>query len=287
MPRLRVFLFSAAVSLWLSSCFGGGPDLPVPTEQQAAAVQWNNQGHAAFKDGDYAQALAAYRKALEINRSTEDADGIAMELVNISTVYDRLGDRANSLNALDQILVPSGIPIPPTRKAEAAYRKAVYFFEDGDAAQASSWSAKALALCQGASCSVEGRIFNLEARMELSKKNTAASLTHARRALAVNRSTGDKIEEANSLRLIADASFQSKDFATAQQFYDDAFRLDKEAGSAAKIALDLMGLGRSLAQQGRRAEAADFFRRTYSVSEGAGDTKAMEEATAEIKKVAP
>ena len=286
MRMLHLFLI-AALGFLLSSCLGGGPDLPVLTEQQAAAVQWNNQGHLAFKDGAYAQALAAYRKALEINRSTEDADGIALELVNISTVYDRLGDRANSLNALDQILVPSGIPIPPARKAEAAYRKAVYFLEDGDYAQASVWSDKALALCQGAGCPVEGRLFNLKARMELSKKNAATSLIHARHALTVNRSTGDKIEEANSLRLIADASFQSKDFATAQQFYDDALRLDKEAGSAAKIALDLMGLGRSLAQQGRRAEAADFFRRAYSVSEGAGDSKAMEEAAAEIKKLTP
>jgi tetratricopeptide (TPR) repeat protein len=284
MPHL--FLI-AALSFLLSSCFGGGPDLPVLTEQQAAALQWNNQGHLAFKDGAYAQALAAYRKALEINRSTEDADGIALELVNISTVYDRLGDRANSLSALDQILVPSGIPIPAARKAEAAYRKAVYFLEDGEYAQAAAWSDKSLALCQGASCSVEGRLFNLKARMELSKKNTAASLSHARRALASNRSSGDKIEEANSLRLIADASFQSKDFATAQQFFDDALRLDKEAGSAAKIALDLMGLGRSHVQQGRRTEAADFFRRAYSVSEGAGDTKAMEEAAAEIRKVTP
>lgn len=277
----------AALSFLLASCFGGGPDLPVLTEQQAAALRWNNQGHLAFKDGAYEQALAAYRKALEINRSTEDADGIALELVNISTVYDRLGDRANSLSALDQILVPSGIPIPPARKAEAAYRKAVYFFEDGDAAQASAWSDKTLALCQGASCPVEGRLFNLKARMELSKKNTAASLSHARRALTVNRSTGDKIEEANSLRLIADASFHSRDFATAQQFYDDALRLDKEAGSAAKIALDLMGLGHSLAQQGKRTDAADYFRRAYSVAEGAGDSKTRDEAAAEIKNAIP
>jgi tetratricopeptide (TPR) repeat protein len=283
MPRLRVFLFSAAVSLLLSSCFGGSPDLPVLTEQQAAAVQWNNQGHAAFKDGDYAQALAAYRKALEINRSTEDVDGIAMELVNISTVYDRLGDRTSSLNALDQILVPSGIPITPTRKAEAAYRKAVYFLEDGDDAQASAWSDKALVLCQNTGCPVEGRLFNLKARMALGK-NPAAAITHAHHALVLNRSTGDKIEEANSLRLIADASLQSKDFATAQQFFDDALRLDKEAGSAAKIALDLMGLGRSLARQGRSVEAQEYFRRAYSVFESINDVRNMRAAEDMMKE---
>ena len=63
--------------------------------------------------------------------------------------------------------------------------------------------------------------------------------------------------------------------------------VDKDTGAATKIALDLMGLGRSIARQGRRAEAVEYFRRAYSVSEGAGDTKAMEDAAAEIKKVTP
>jgi len=63
--------------------------------------------------------------------------------------------------------------------------------------------------------------------------------------------------------------------------------LDKETGSAEKIALDLMGLGRSLARQGKRNEAREYFQRAYFVSEGAGDARAMNEATAEIKKLAP
>ncbi len=49
--------------------------------------------------------------------------------------------------------------------------------------------------------------------------------------------------------------------------------LDKDTGAAAKIALDLMGLGRSIARQGRRAEAVEYFQRAYSVSEGAGDPR--------------
>lgn len=63
--------------------------------------------------------------------------------------------------------------------------------------------------------------------------------------------------------------------------------LDKETGAAEKIALDLMGVGRSLARQGKRKEAMDYFQRAYFVSEGAGDTRGMEAAAAEIKKLAP
>ena len=65
------------------------------------------------------------------------------------------------------------------------------------------------------------------------------AMNHARRALPLNRNAGDKNEEANSLRLIADASLKLEDFKTAQQSYDDALRLDKESGAAAKIALEI------------------------------------------------
>jgi len=64
-------------------------------------------------------------------------------------------------------------------------------------------------------------------------------------------------------------------------------RLDKETGAAEKIALDLMGLGRSLARQGKRKEAMDYFQRAYFVSEGTGDTRGMQDAAAEIKRLAP
>ena len=64
-------------------------------------------------------------------------------------------------------------------------------------------------------------------------------------------------------------------------------QLDKVSGAAEKIALDLMGLGRSLARQGKRKEALEYFQRAYFVSEGAGDAQAMNEAAAEIKKLAP
>jgi len=48
-----------------------------------------------------------------------------------------------------------------------------------------------------------------------------------------------------------------------------------------------MGLGRSNARQGRRAEAVEYFQRAYSVAEGAGDSKALEEAAAEMRMQPP
>jgi tetratricopeptide (TPR) repeat protein len=281
MKRWRMFLFVTPTVLVLTACAGNPPVL---TEQQLDAIQFNQRGETAFRRGDYAQALQEYQGALAIHRSVENVAGIATELLNLSVVYRRLGDKVAAQTTLDQILMDKSLAFSADQKAEAAYRKAGYYLDDGNEPEALSWLNKALEYCHG--CNAEGRLYNLLARMSLTSQPQDA-MTHARRALALNRSASDKNEEANSLRLIADAAFKLEDFKTAQQSYDDALRLDKDTGAAAKIALDLMGLGRSIARQGRRAEAVEYFQRAYSVSEGAGDAKAMEEAAAEMKRLTP
>ena len=282
MKRRHILLFVLAAVLVLTAGCGSNP--PALTEQQETAIQFNQRGEAAFRHGDYAQALQEYQGALSIHRSVENVAGVATELLNLSVVYRRFGDKSAAQTALDQILTERSPAFSADQKAEAAYRKAGFYLDDSNETEALSWVNKALEYCHG--CGAEGRLYNLMARMALTSRPQDA-MNHARRALTLNRSAGDKNEEANSLRLIADAAFQSGDFKTAQQSYDDALRLDKDTGVAIKIALDLMGLGRSIARQGRRAEAVEYFQRAYSVSEGAGDTRAMEDAAAEIKKVTP
>ncbi len=191
------------------------------TEQQQDAIQFNQRGETAFRRGDYAQALQEYQGALAIHRSVENVAGIATELLNLSVVYRRLGDKAAAQTTLDQILMDKSLAFSADQKAEAAYRKAGYYLDDGNEAEARSWVNKALEYCHG--CGAEGRLYNLMARMALAGQPQDA-MNHARRALALNRNAGDKNEEANSLRLIADAAFKLEDFKTAQQSYDDALR---------------------------------------------------------------
>lgn len=275
MKRWRILVSTMLVIL--ASC---GSNPPALSPQQETAIHYNQRGRAAFEQGNYIEARTTYQQALAIHQSVENTDGIATELMNLSVVDRRLGDTAAAHAALGQIIHSSGLSFTSAQRAEAAYRKASFYLEDGNRNEAKTWADKALGLCQG--CGTEGRLYNLIARMSLSA-NPQETLNLARRALAQNRNAGDKAEEANSLRLIADAAFATADFKTAQQFYGDALSLDKESSSAAKIALDLMGLGRSLAQQGKRNEAAEYFQRAYSVSKGMGDTKAMEDAAAEMK----
>ena len=281
MNRWMLTWAAITAALTLAGCASSAPRLTV---QQEAAIQYNQRGEAAFRQGDFALARDEYQKSLSIHRSVENQEGVAGELMNLSLVYRRLGNSSDAHGALDQIISGPGLAFDDKLRAEAAYRKASLYLEDADDAQARVWAGRALDFCRA--CPAEGRIYNLQARMALSAR-PGESMQFARRALALNRSIGNKLEEANSQRLIADAAFQAGDYASAQAAYDATLQLDKETGAAEKIALDLMGLGRCLARQGKRNEAKEYFQRAYFVSEGAGDTRGMEESAAELMKLAP
>lgn len=281
MRRWHHPLFIASVLVIVAGC---ASDRPALSDEEQEAIRFNQRGQLAFKLGDYATAVEEYEAALAIHRSRENANGIAIELMNLALAHRQLGDKAAAQESLDPLLTAKGTFFPPLHQAEAAYRRAGFYLDDGNVAEARQWTDKALQYC--GDCVTQGRLYNLKARMALTGKNVPEAMDHARRALDLNRRAGDPVEEANSLRLIADAAFAAGDSKTARQFYDDAFRLDKEAGSA-KMALDLMGLGRSFARQGQSAEAAAFFRRAHSVAQGAGDTRTMEDAAAEMKRLTP
>ena len=123
----------------LAAC---GQNPPRPSEAQQAAVQWNQRAQTAYARGDYAQALAHYQQALALSRAIEDVNGIARELINLAVVHRKLGRSALARAALDEILVPAGMPFTAGQRAEATYRLALFAAEDGDAARARPWASR-------------------------------------------------------------------------------------------------------------------------------------------------
>lgn len=254
------------LALLTVGCGGAAP--PRPSETQEAALAWNERGQAAFARGDYAGALSNYREALALNRAVEDVEGIARELVNLATVYRRLGERDKANTALDEILVPGGIPFTAAQRAEATYQLALYAAEDGDIARARVLGGQAVTLCTG--CAAEGAIGNFLAGLKLAAGDIAGAREQTRRALEHNRRQGDKTEEANSQRLLADVALHLKDFVAAAVGYQEALALDKALGQPHKIAADLLGLGEVALAQSKNREAADYFQRARAVAEVAG-----------------
>jgi tetratricopeptide (TPR) repeat protein len=259
----------------------------VVPELQTAALQWNQRGHAAFDQGDYQAALADYAEALSANRAIENVDGIAEELMNLAVVHERLGDNTQAQRRLDEILAANGPPFSSAQRAEAAYRKAVLALDTGAAADAAALLDRALEFCRGGNCVVEGRVYNLRARIALANGDAVLAHAHAKRALEANRRANDVAEQANSLRLMADATFQSGDAATAHTLYGQALDADKTLGDGAKIALDLIGIGRCYAAQGQRGMARQFYERARNVWDGLGDAAGVARAETLVKSVSP
>ncbi|MBI3570648.1 MAG: tetratricopeptide repeat protein [Gammaproteobacteria bacterium] len=266
----------------LTAC---GQNPPRPSEVQQAAVQWNQRAQAAYARGDYAQALAHYQQALAVNRAIEDVDGIARELINLSTVYRKLGQRDSARASLDAMLTAGGIPFTPAQRAEATYRLALHAAEDGDAAAAQALSDQALVLC--AACPAEGAMRNFQAGLRLAAGDAATARELARRALEINRRHGDRVEEANSLRLLADAALRLQDPTIAAESYRQALAIDKIDGAPHKIAADLIGLGQAELARGKRAEAADYFARARSVADAAGDNVGRQQAETLLRGAKP
>lgn len=281
MKRPAVILL-AVLGGALSAC---GSTPPPPPEEVEQAAQWNQRGRKAFQAGDYDHALGNYEKALALQRSLENLDGVAVELINIASVHRARRDPALAHRVLDSILSGDSLPFADHSRAEAATRKALLFLETNDATQAGDWLDRAQSLCRTDACRANGIILNLRARLALSRQDAAQASGFAQKAIAENRRTEDRAEQANSLRLTAEAAVAQGDCRGARPHYEQALALDKETAAAPRILADLLGLARCATREGRAAEARDYYKRAASVAEGLGDAAAMSAIDAEFKRL--
>lgn len=249
----------------------------------AREIELNRKATAAFERGESEQALALYREALQISRAIEHVDGVAVNLLNLASVYRTVGSRAEAIRALDEILAQGRPVFSSAHRSAAAYLRALLAIDDGDAPAGERWAGEALALCRAATCGKEGRIVNVQARTAFLAGDLPRALDLAAQALHLNREADAGEEIANALRTIADARTVLGDLAEAEKYYTDALVLDKKHGLSVKIRLDLIRLGDVVAGSGRSDEAAAYYRRAYDVSQGAADEAGMAEAQTRIR----
>ncbi len=277
----RVIL-SLVFALLLSAC-GSAPAPRSATDE--AAIQWDRRGQEAYRRGEYQEALAAYEEALRRYASVEHAEGTGIELLNVAMVESRLGNRERALQVLDQVLASRDAAMPARFKAEAAYRRAHMDIEAGNAVGASSWLERAQGFCGDASCEVAGRLQNMQARLALLRGDITGAEAAARRGLDINHRRGDALEEANSLRLLADGASRRAQYPQALTFYEQALALDKSAAEPTKITLDLLGASRSLAAQGKTDAAVEYAERARRVADSVNDDRGREQAQALLKSL--
>jgi tetratricopeptide (TPR) repeat protein len=265
----------------LSGC---GAKHPTLSDTHLSAAKFNQKAESAFKDKDFENALRLYNEALKINRSIENLDGIAINIINMAATYRKLGDKNNAHKQIDEILNTSPIVYNPIHLSEAAFLKTMLYMDENNYDNALEWTDRALTFCQSSQCSDIGKIYNLKGRIYLEKGDTASAITYGNKGLESNKEDGHKTEMANSLRLIADAKLMKGEYEGARKFYEDALSIDKKLEAGKKIAMDLMGIGNTFFKQKMCGDAVRYYQRALSVSSGLGDGEGAKEAAEMINK---
>ncbi len=261
------------ISLAVTGCSTIAPALTAPERTQA--IEASKYATSLFNRGDYAEAAAQYKRALLLERSIENEEGIAVNLINLSIVLQRMGDNAAALSSLAQIINDRLLQFPAGRVAEAAFRTAVIMSETGDVKGASVALQLAREKCPPSGCVLAGKLLNVQAQLSSLDKDFAGALTLATQALEVNRRQGDSAEEANSLRLLGAALLELGSSDAAQKVILEALAIDKSLLQAHKIMRDLSLLGRVASSKGAVNEAAVYYQRAIAVASAAGDRQTV------------
>ena len=252
--------------------------------RQEAALEANRRGDAYVRHGELDNAARAYREALRLSQSLEDAEGIAANAINLSIVLQRQGRFADARATLNAVTENSTLRFTSARLAEVSLRQALIDLDEWRLVPAEEWVAKAAAHCAGR-CALAGAIHNVRAQLALQAGNNDQAAAHARAAQAASRGPADRAELANALRLLGFTALRAGDAAAARTQLEQALALDREIGAPRKIVLDLLALGRAAALGGDRDGARAYYARAMAVSEADRDNAGVAEARALMDSV--
>lgn len=250
---------------------------------QSEVFTANRKADSRFHQGDWVGAAGQYQEALRIARSIEDVDGIAVNAINASIALQRLGKHAEARASLSALLEPSGLRFAEASLAQAALRRAVLDFDQGDPAGAAAWLEKAKTWCGRQGCALEAAIHNLDGLLALGSGRSDAAAASASAALTASSGAADRVEAANALRLRGMVAIRAGESGGALKALGEALAIDRELALPRKIFLDLFHLGRASESGGSLAAALAYYGRALAVSEADGDARAGLEARKRIR----
>lgn len=246
----------------LASCSSAPPPRPPAVLEQANNA--DRQARRAMRDGDLAVARNLFEQSLRLNQSLDNLPGVAVSAINLAVVYHGLKNDDKALQLLDGVLGDSLIPYPAELRAAAAFRKAVILV-DGGRPEAPAAVDAAAQLCTG-SCEFTAGVYNLRARMALGKKEYAVAVNFAKQAADAAGDHKEELANAKRHAAVAEAALGQHNLALEHSLA--ALELDKQMGMAGRIAEDLDGAAKALAQLGRKDEAAAYARRAAAARDG-------------------
>ena len=266
-------------NLMLLVLLGGCANAPevVRPVRQEASLDANQRARTLYARGDFTEAVKQAQQALDLATSIEDEDAMAMSLINLSVIYQRLDRSKEARQTVERILDGGALSFPPRRLAEAALRRAVLATDDGEADRAEALLLRSEQTCSG-ECPLRGKQGNLRAQLAIERGRLDEALRWAEKALAENRARHDEEETANAQRLAANALILSGRLEEAETRLTDALNIDKRLGVSRKIYRDLLLLGIAARRRGNEDSARVFFVRARDVARADGHAATAREA---------
>lgn len=266
----------------LGGCAGHMRNPPPLAVRQS--IELNFAGQEAFDDGDNDGAFARYEDAMRLSRSIEDAEGIAVNLINMAIILKDSGKQQRAVAKLDEILKNDLIEFPSGLVAEAAYIKArIYLDYSSDRKAAEELAQRAREECEG--CEAEGRIFNLTGRIAYVQGQYNTAFYWGQKGLSSSRRDNNEREAANAVRIMADSKLAIKEYDEALELFGQALEADKRLAHSRKIMRDLMGMGYSLEGLKQNDKALTFFRRAIVIASYSKDDKTLSDASKAINRM--
>ena len=255
-----------------------------PPSRLARAIQENHRGEQFFARGEYKTAMEHFRRALRDAESIENEDAIAANLINLSIVQQRLGDRAAAASSVERILNEGELRFGEQRLAEAAVRRSLLALEAGAHAEAKKFTELAQHHCRD-QCGVRGKVLGLRGYLALASGNGAAAEALGMQAVAVHRAGNDREELANGLRLVGSAAQLLGDPARGLPSLEEALAIDKRLALPRAVVGDLLALGRAHEQLGNADRARGFFERAVAAAKADGNAAAVEQANGGLRRL--
>jgi len=254
----------------LAGCGAPGPQ---PPAAQARLEDANVRGASQLRAGDHAGAARRYEDAMRIARSLDDADSVAVNSINLSIVYQRMGRDADARAVLAPLVAEERNAYSATRRMQAELRMAIIVLAARDTAGASAWARRAQERCQALSCAQLPAIQNVLAQAALESGDAAGAATLAEAAADRARQQDDKSETANALRLAGRAQRALGNAPAAVQVLQQALDIDRELADPRKIMADLLELAHASLAAGNKQAARDYQERATTISRTLKDDK--------------
>lgn len=254
--------------LLLAGC-ASPPAATVPAALQRAIAE-NNRAEQLYARGEYQAAIEHFRRALAAAEAVENEDAIAANLVNLSIVQHRIGERAAAIASAERVLNERNLRFPVQRLAEAALRLALLALEAGDPGTARKWTERAQSHCADP-CALRAKMLGVHASLAIAAGDAPGAERFAREAVMLFRGRPEREELANGLRLLGVAATLRGEAVRGLAALAEALEIDKALALPRAIANDLIALGRAHASLGEASRARSFYERAIAVASADGN----------------